>query len=54
MGGIGEVKEYKASIIKWKKISKACLYFYGGPLSTEIKMLLSSRYREGTYHMKFL
>ena len=40
---IRQVKEYEVIVINWKKLSKQLFLLLRVPLSSEIRMLLSSR-----------
>ena len=47
-------KECDVNVANWEKFSKTCLPSSQGRFVSEIRMRLSSGYREGTSHMRFL
>ena len=51
-GGAGWVKEYEASIVTGENLARPGSSWF--PLSSEIRVLLSFRYRVGTSHTRVL
>lgn len=51
MGKCNRIQAYKVMVVNWGKLSKACLFRFP---SSKIRMVLSTRYREDTSHMRVL